>query len=92
MSEKQRYREYLRKNRTSIIGLSVLSCVVSLLVVAFAYLTKLLIDSSADSDAFLIYAIATGALILAEVGFKYLYVYLINLKIYQTENGVKKQA
>lgn len=92
MTEKQRYRKYLRENRTAIILFSVLSCVISLLVVAFAYFTKLLIDSAADGRLFLIYAIVTGVLIAAEVGIKYLYSYLINRKIYQTENAVKKQA
>ncbi|MGN0813842.1 MAG: ABC transporter ATP-binding protein [Candidatus Coproplasma sp.] len=92
MNEKTRYRKYLRQNRSSIIGLSVLSCVVSLLVVAFAYFTKLLIDSVGDSRAFFVFAIITAVLIVAEVGLKYLYAYLVNLKIYKAENQIKKQA
>lgn len=92
MDEKLRYRKYLNDNRLAIIWLSVLSCVVSMLVVVFAYFTKLLIDSAGDSHAFFVYAIITVALVLAEVGFKYLYAYLINRKIYQTENALKKQA
>ncbi|MGN0818204.1 MAG: ABC transporter ATP-binding protein [Candidatus Coproplasma sp.] len=91
MEEKARYRQYLRQNRSAIILLSVLSCIVSLLVVAFAYLTKLLIDAAGDSRAFLIYAIITAVLIVAEVCCKYLYAYLINLRIYKTENAIKEQ-
>ncbi|MGN0804205.1 MAG: ABC transporter ATP-binding protein [Candidatus Coproplasma sp.] len=92
MDEKKRYRKYLKENRSAIIWLSVLSCIVSLLVVAFAYFTKLLIDSAGKGNKFIIYAIITGALILLEVGFKYLYTYLINRKIYHTENAIKKQT
>lgn len=92
MEEKLRYRKYLRQNRKAIILFSVLSCILSVLVVAFAYFTKLLIDSASNGHLFLIYAIVTGALIIAEVGIKFLYSYLINRKIYQTENEIKKQA
>lgn len=92
MDEKLRYRRYLRDNRSAIIGLSVLSCTISLLVVAFAYFSKLLIDSAGDGGRFLLFAVITGALIAAEVGVKFLYSYLLNLRIYKTENAVKKQA
>ncbi|MGN0812679.1 MAG: ABC transporter ATP-binding protein [Candidatus Coproplasma sp.] len=92
MDEKLRYRKYLRQNRTAILLLSVLSCVISVLVVAFAYFTKLLIDYSSDGKLFLIFAIVTGALLIGEVGLKFLYAYLINLKICQTENAIKKEA
>ncbi|MGN1104611.1 MAG: ABC transporter ATP-binding protein [Candidatus Coproplasma sp.] len=92
MEEKQRYRQYLRENRTAIILLSVLSCFISVLVVAFSYFTKLVIDYATDGNLFLIFAIVTGVLLLGEVGLKYLYSYLMSLKIYKTENVIKKQA
>ncbi|MGN0806830.1 MAG: ABC transporter ATP-binding protein [Candidatus Coproplasma sp.] len=92
MEEKLRYRNYIKENRTAIIGFSVLSCVVSILAVAFAYMTKFLIDSATQGKPFVIFAVVTGVLIIAEVGFKYLYSYLVNRKIYQTENAIKKQA
>ncbi len=92
MDEKSRYRKYIRENKSTIIGLSVLSCTVSLLVVAFAYFIKLVLDSVNDARLFLIFAIATGALVLAEVGCKFLYAYLVNKVIIKAENAVKKQA
>ena len=92
MNEKQRYRKYIKENLTAIILFSVLSCIISFLVVAFAYFTKLLIDNAGDSNKFLIFAIVTGSIILSEVGLKYLYSYLITRKIYQTENTIKKDA
>lgn len=92
MNEKQRYRKYIKENLTAIILFSVLSCIISFLVVAFAYFTKLLIDNAGDGNKFLIFAIVTGSIILSEVGLKYLYSYLITRKIYQTENAIKKDA
>lgn len=92
MDEKLRYRKYLRQNRGAIILFSVLSCVISLFVVAFSYFTKLIIDNANDTNLFIIFASITGGLIIVEVGLKYLYTYLINLKIFKTENEIKKQA
>ncbi len=91
MDEKSRYRKYIRDNRPSIIGLSILSCSASIIVVAFAYLSKLLLDN-VSNPYFIWYAVATGVLLAAEVGCKFLYSYVANLKVYKTENAVKKQA
>ena len=57
MNEKQRYRKYIKENLTAIILFSVISCIISFLVVAFAYFTKLLIDNAGDGNKFLIFAI-----------------------------------
>lgn len=69
MNEKKRYWKLVKDNKAIIIALSFLSCLSSLIVVLFAFLSKFLLNNI-GGDSFKWFAIAMGGCIVFEVAVK----------------------
>lgn len=91
MNEKKRYWKLVNENKGTLITLSLLSCLSSLVIVAFALLSKFLLNNIGN-DTFKWFAIAMGGCILLEVAIKLgLNFYYADAKA-KLENKVRKET
>ncbi|MCQ2798085.1 MAG: ABC transporter ATP-binding protein/permease [Bacilli bacterium] len=91
MNEKARYWKLVKENKATLVTLSILSCLSSLVIVAFAFLSKLLLDNIGN-DSFKWFAIAMGSCILLEVAIRLgLNIYFAKAKA-GLENKIRKDT
>ncbi|MCQ3035145.1 MAG: ABC transporter ATP-binding protein/permease [Bacilli bacterium] len=90
MESKKRYWKYVKENRASITMLTILVSLLALVSVAFAYISKLLIDSIGEDKKFISLAIVLAGLILLEVLMSLFLNVLFNKKQVKLENNIKK--
>ncbi len=89
MNEKKRYWKLVKENKATIIALSFLSCLSSLVVVSFAFLSKFLLNNIGN-DSFKWFAITMGGCIVLEVAIKLgMNVYYADTKA-KLENKIRK--
>ncbi|MCQ2742780.1 MAG: ABC transporter ATP-binding protein/permease [Bacilli bacterium] len=92
MNSKKKYWEIVASQRKTIVILAVLSSSLSLFMVAFAFLSKLLLDNIAQQERFICFAIAMGVCILIEAGLKlFMNFYYAKAKV-NLENRIKEET
>lgn len=92
MNEKKKYWEYVKENKGIIISLTIFASLLSIFSVAFAYFSKLLIDSIGDNDKFLLFAILMVGLIVIELITRLAMNLIFNKSEIKLENNIKKKT